>query len=293
MASEVYRSRPIKSRRTHEKLTEILQATKEILAEEQNKITIRHLFYCLVSKRLLAKEEREYKKLGSYLMKWRRSGELPWSAFADNTRWYYGDVGYSGLEAALINTRDTYRRNLWSSQDAFVEIWCEKDAIASILLSESQSFGIQVFPLRGFTSGSALHNAADHFKSYQAAGKEVFVYYFGDHDPSGMEIDKSAVRNLRQDHGVAINFERVAVTPSQIEEFNLLTRPPKMTDSRAKNFKGESVEIDALRMPVLREMVRRCIAQHINNREWEAQQRIEAQERELLARVVDAIEGVS
>lgn len=280
--SEVYRSRPIKARRTKDQLKEILQASREIIAEESCEITIRHLFYRLVSQKLLAKDEKEYKKLGTYLMKWRRSGELPWSAFADNTRWYYGNVGYSGIEAALINTRDTYRRNLWATQDAFVEIWCEKDAIASILLDEAISFGVQVFPLRGFTSGSALHNAADSFKTQINAGKTIYVYYFGDYDPSGIEIDKSAVRNLHEDHGVEVNFERIAVTPDHIKSLNLPTRPPKLTDTRTKNFKGESVEIDALRMPILKGMVRQCIVQHIDQAEWDMQLRIEEQEKSLL-----------
>jgi len=291
MASPVYRSRPIKSRRTQDQLNEILKASRAIINEEQGKITIRHLFYRLVSKRLLAKEEREYKKLGTYLMKWRRSGELPWSAFADNTRWYYGSVGYSGLDAALVNTRDAYRRNLWATQDAFVEIWCEKDAIASILLEEAYTFGVQVFPLRGFTSGSALHNAADGFKSQIKAGKQVYVYYFGDHDPSGMEIDKSAIRNLQKDHGVSVNFERIAVTQADIDRYNLPTRPAKTTDPRAGNFKGESVEIDAMDLSILREKVRQCIIEHINSEEWAAQKRIEEQEREVLNEVVNALGG--
>ena len=99
-SNSVYQPRSIKSRRTQDQLKEILQASRKILLEESAQITIRHLFYRLVSLKLLSKEEREYKKLGSYLMKWRRSGEIPWSAFADNTRWYYGCVGYSGIEAA-------------------------------------------------------------------------------------------------------------------------------------------------------------------------------------------------
>ena len=285
--SKVYRPRSIKPRRTNAELDLILQASKRILKEENGKVTIRHLFYRLVGERLLEKNEREYKKLGTYLMKWRRSGDIPWSAFADNTRWYYGSTGYSSMEAALKNTRDTYRRNLWATQPVFVELWAEKDAIASILLDEAGSFGVQVFPLRGFSSGSALHNAAEHFKAQQADGKDVYVYYFGDHDPSGLEIDKSAVRNLRDDHGVNVNFERVTVTYEDIEKYNLPTRPPKLTDSRTKNFKGESVEIDAMPMRVLREMVNECITRHIDPGEWDKQRAIEWEERQTFDIMMD------
>jgi len=283
---QVYRSRSIKTRRTRQELDGILQASKNIIAEEDGKITIRHLFYRLVGERFLEKNEHEYKKLGSYLMGWRRAGLIPWSAFADNTRWYYGTIVFSSMEAALQNTRDTYRRNLWESQNTFVEIWAEKDAIASILLEEAGGFGVRVFPLRGFASGSALHNAADSFKAQIKAGKEVHVYYFGDYDPSGLEIDRSAIRNLREDHGVDVHFERVTVTFDHVKQYDLPTRPPKKNDSRTAKFMGEAVEIDAMPMDVLRQMVRECITRHIDPDEWAVQLRIEEQERASLADVV-------
>lgn len=281
-STEVYESRSIRNRRTAEELNTILQASRKILSEENGCVTIRHLFYRLVGERLLSKSEQEYKHLGSYLMKWRRSGEIPWSAFADNTRWYYGAACFSSMEAALKNTRDTYRRNMWATQPAFVEIWTEKDAIASILLEEANPFGVRVFPLRGFPSGSALHNAAVGFKAQIWAGKDVFIYYFGDHDPSGLEIDQSVVRNLKKDHEIDISFERIAVTHGHIEQYGLPTRPSKPTDSRTKKFKGESVEIDAMPMDALRGMVNECIFRHINVREWKAQKEIELQEKHTL-----------
>jgi hypothetical protein len=67
----------------------------------------------------------------------------------------------------------------------------------------------------------------------------------------------------RPDSGVGDAFERsggdefvrVAVNPEQIEEFDLPTRPTKKTDSRAKTFEGESVEVDAIPPARLRQMV--------------------------------------
>jgi hypothetical protein len=44
---------------------------------------------------------------------------------------------------ALYNAKISYRRNLWQSQDAFVELWCEKDAIAAILAAEAETFGVR------------------------------------------------------------------------------------------------------------------------------------------------------
>jgi hypothetical protein len=61
----------------------------------------------------------------------------------------------------------------------------------------------------------------------QEVGGQV-VHYFGDHDPSGVHIDRNIERQLRElaPHAY-ISFERVAVRPEQIEEWGLLTRPTK------------------------------------------------------------------
>ena len=78
----------------------------------------------------------------------------------------------------------------------------------------------------------------------------------------------------------------MAVTQEQVARLNLPTRPTKRSDSRAKGFKGGSVELDAIPPDVLRGMVRACIESHIDRRALRATQRIEAQERETLARMV-------
>jgi hypothetical protein len=79
-----------------------------------------------------------------------------------------------------------------------------------------------------------------------------------------------------------IHFEGVAVTRRQIEVLNLPTRPSKATDSRIKNFHGESVEVDAIAPATLRLMTRNCIEPHIDQQEYARLQVIEESERETL-----------
>ena len=289
MTPEVYGSRSIKPRRTQSDLNSLLEACLYVINDEPGQITIRHLFYRLVGLGAIAKSEREYKALGRHLMKWRRAGLVSWSAFADNTRWYYGSQLFNDMDAALQNTVTAYRRNLWASQPDYVELWCEKDAIAAILLSVADRFGVKVFPLRGFASGTAIYNAAEIFKEQIERGHEVYVYYFGDYDPSGLAIDESAQRALSEDHGIDVHFERVAVTPAQISDLNLPTRPTKKTDRRSKNFSGESVEIDAMPTEILHRLVEGCITGHIEAGGWAKECEIEEGERETLECVRSAV----
>jgi len=269
-------------RRSKAQINSMLDAIHGILDGEQEQITIRHLFYRLVGLKQIEKTEAAYHSLCGHLSKWRRSGDVGWDAFADNTRWHMGQDTFDGLDDALANTVKCYRRNLWTKQSAHVEIWGEKDAISGILFSEADTFGVKVFTCRGFASLSALYSAANTFKQAVAKGKKVFIYYFGDHDPSGLAIDRAAVDSFRDDFGVEVKLTRACITPAQIKKHKLPTRPVKISDTRAGGWKGGCVEIDTMPPAVLKSIVRDCITKHIEPHEWEHIQLIEKAEREVL-----------
>ncbi|MGD0746060.1 MAG: hypothetical protein ABSA45_12980 [Verrucomicrobiota bacterium] len=285
-----YGTSPIKRvRRSKAQITSLLEAIHGILNGEQEQITIRHLFYRLVGLKKIEKTEGAYGSLCGHLAKWRRSGAVAWDAFADNTRWHMGTDTFNGLNDALANTVKCYRRNLWAEQSAHVEIWGEKDAISGILYGEADTFGVKVFTCRGFASLSALYSAANTFKQAVANGKKVFIYYFGDHDPSGLAIDRAAVDSFRDDFGVEVNLTRACITPSQILIHRLPTRPVKKSDTRAGGWQGGCVEIDTMPPAVLKKLVRNCITKHIEPHQWEQIQIAEKEERETLRQLAASI----
>ncbi len=75
------------------------------------------------------------------------------------------------------------------------------------------------------------------------------------------------------------------MTQDQIEAWSLPTRPTKRTDTRAKGFQGESVEVDAIEPGQLRALVRDAIDQHVEPHILAETRRIEAAERETLMSV--------
>lgn len=267
-------------RRSNAQLDDLLSGANRILAEQTGQISIRHLFYRIVGTGIIAKTEKDYARLCKLLSKWRRAGAIPWTAFVDSTRWHYGTATHANLDAALKNTVANYRKNLWADQDTHIEVWCEKDACAAMLLDAADEFGVKVFVCRGFPSLSSLHNAASEFKRAIARGKAPVIYYFGDRDPSGVAIDGAVTHAMATDFGVEVQFYRAAVTLGQIEQFNLPTRPTKKSDSRSGKFHGESVELDAMPPDALRQLVRDCITRHIEPGAWNALQRTEQLERE-------------
>ncbi len=287
IGKEVYLPKPIKrTRRTNDELRTLLTATQSVLARE-GCVTIRHLFYVLVSEVGMEKTEASYKALGNHLMNWRRQGLIRWDSFADNTRWHIARQTYDSAAEALDNTVATYRRNLWLDQCTYMEIWVEKDAISGLVADVAQSFGVSTFVCRGFASGTSLHSAAQTFKGQTQRGKACRIAYLGDHDPSGVVIDRTAQRAFRE-HGADVTMERLAVLPEQINQYNLPTRPTKAGDTRAKNWTGGCVEIDALSTGTIQGMVRDAITKHIDNDAWARLQQTEAMERESLTLMAGA-----
>jgi hypothetical protein len=162
----------------------------------------------------------------------------------------------------------------------YVEEWCEKDALAGVLYDITAQWDVPLMVTRGYASLSFLYEAGEYLRTLNVP---VFLYYFGDWDPSGVDIPRKVEADLRDfapDN--AVTFARVAVNPDQIHAWSLPTRPTKGRDSRSKSFVGESVEVDAIPPGYLRQLVANCIEQHMNQDALHATIVAEESERQLL-----------
>jgi hypothetical protein len=268
-------------RRTKAAVRAIRDAIYEIVAEYRP-MTVRQVFYQLVTRGVIDKTEAEYKTtVCRLLVQMRRDGELPFNWIADNTRWQRKPRTYGSLQALLANCQATYRRALWDDQDAYVEVWLEKEALAGVLIDVTARWDVPLMVTRGYPSVSFLHSAAAAIANERRA---VFVYYFGDRDPSGLDIDRFIEHELREYAPYCdLTFQRVAVLQHQIEQYCLQTRPTKKSDSRARSFQGESVEVDAIAPDELREICERCITAHIDHEQLAQTRAVEEAERETLS----------
>jgi hypothetical protein len=268
-------------------MAELLGAIHEILDAETSAITIRHLFYRLVGRNVIPKTELAYKGLCGHLSRWRKSREVPYHAFSDSTRWHIKPPMYDGIDDALRRTRESYRRDLWASQSHYVEVWVEKDAIAGVIADVTSEWGVPLFVCRGFASLSSMYSASLTFKEALERGKEVTIFHLGDYDPSGHAAADAIERAFRERFDCSINFQRIAILPGQIEDFNLPTRPTKQSDSRARNWRGsECVELDSIPPSELRSLVENAITSLIDWYEWEQLKQVEHEEQETLERTL-------
>jgi hypothetical protein len=251
--------------------------------EAEPPMTVRQVFYALVSRGAIPKTEAAYNQTCYHLLQMRRRDLIPYDFISDNTRWMRKPKSYDSLDAFLGISQDAYRRALWANQDAYVEIWIEKDALAGVAYEVTEKWDVPLMVTRGFPSETFVYNAAEAIK---ASNKVAFLYYFGDHDPSGVAIPKNTQEKLYE-FGAECSFEVMAVLPWQITEWNLPTRPTKRTDTRAKDWQGGSVELDAIPVNRLRKMIEYVITRHINRQALEDNQRVERLERETLEQIVN------
>jgi hypothetical protein len=134
-----------------------------------------------------------------------------------------------------------------------------------------------------------LHEAAQYIATLDVP---AYVYHLGDYDPSGVNAAEKIGETLREQAPDAdIYFERLAVTPGQIADWSLPTRPTKTSDVRSKNFGDISVELDAIAPDVLRDLVERAVQRHMPREQFEILKVAEASERKMINRLVGMVIG--
>jgi len=280
-ADPVYVPKSIKRlRRTKATIAGIRTAIIDILTED-NPQTVRQVFYALTVRGKIVKDEAEYHRTVVRLLgELREAGTIPFEWIADNTRWQRKPASFTGIEHCLNSAAEFYSRNLWASMPVQVEVWCEKDALAGVLLLETEVYDIPLMVARGYSSMSFLHSSAKHI---EAKKKPAWIHHFGDLDPSGVDAARDIEAKLRRyAPNTEIHFERPAVTRQQADEWNLPSRPTKQTDTRAKKWTGTSVELDAIPAARLRELLRGCIERHVDQQQLALLRVAEESERELI-----------
>lgn len=279
------RSSPTKRRRSRADI-DALRLLIENTLQQEHPQTVRQLYYQLVTLGAIEKTEQEYKGTVCRLLGlMRRDGSIPFWWLADNTRWQLKPKSFSSLDRMLEDSIRLYRRDLWESQEAYCEIWLEKDALSGVLYQETEQWDVRLMVTRGYPSLTFLHSAAESIAFQE---KPAFIYYFGDYDPSGLDITRAVEEGLREFAPEAdITFERVAVSREQIERWQLPSRPTKKSDSRAKRFKGESTEVDAIPPARLRELARECIERHLDLETLSRTRLAESVERNTLRKFID------
>ncbi len=245
---------------------QLIKIAKEVL-DQVSPLPIRGLYYQIISRpdSPIEHNQKEYKKVCKAMQVARERGIIPWDAFVDETRRVIAANGWVDLKDYTQSLADYYRRDRLQSQDTYLELWLEKEALAQVLEPFVYKYGIKVRIGRGYTSSSALNKFATEVKGET---RPIKILYCGDWDPSGLDIDRSFSENLYQFFRVRTEVERVALTEQDIKTLPQNFTPVKPSDPRSKNYVrqygNKSWELDALSVPELRKRVVAAIERNID-----------------------------
>ena len=259
----------------------IIEGVKEVLSEIEGAVSTRQMYYQLLSRGIIENSERGYNKVQRLLVNLRREGIVSNERICDRTRNKHQRASWNGLADILEQCKIQYRRDYWSDQNIATYISVEKQALEGVFSEVCDEYGVSLFVLRGYPSYSLLYDWSQEIIELNNEGKEVKIYYFGDFDATGVQIDESVASNLLE-FGAKFSFERVGILPSDIKKFDLMTLPVKRSDTRAKKFiekyGHECVELDALPPNELKKRIRESIEANIEIDKWNRMSEIEAEE---------------
>jgi hypothetical protein len=276
--------------------TKFITAAVEIL-EAENPMTVRQLFYRLVSAGIIENTKRDYQYTSRMMTKAREDDRCPFEWIVDRSRPTYTPNVFTDAAAYAETVKVSYRKDYWTGQPNHVELWCEKDSITGSIQDVTDELGITLRVGRGFQSTTRVNEIAQHFARIT---KPIKVFFLGDHDPSGVDIERDVaarvnrriprrvtpVTFLNHHHAtmqdllnatlrsLADNIipQRLAIFKEDIKLFNLPPLRIKASDTRstrfAKTHGQDCVELDALPPSELRQRIRTAVESVMDKQAW-------------------------
>lgn len=292
---------------------ELIGQVQNVIANSTYQVSVRFLFYRLVGLHGYPKTELAYKNLAELLVKARRAQLIPFSDIADSDPMLgMGATGFTGRASFLRMKRSAngYDLDPQIGQPYYIELWSEDAGSVPMLAGMTSRYPVDIYSTGGFSSVTVTHAIAK-----RVMGRELptIFLHIGDFDPSGESIFKS----MSQDVGSFIAHEtgcyfdeetgetemndggpdfrpiRVALTREQANRWNLETAPPKRSDSRSRNWVGETVQVQAMSEDQMRTVVTEAILDHYDTdqAEWLAR-KSRYQQKQIAPLLRDAVDRV-
>jgi len=257
-----------RNKRFNTKSRILLQQCLSILNEYEQKgikVTLRQLYYQLVARGIIPNLDKSYKKISGLLTDARYCAFVDWDAIEDRIRIPYRHSQFNDVLDLVESAKYSYRLDRWNDQDYYVEFFTEKDALSSVLQPICDEWHIYLNVNRGYSSATAYYDVSKRFLEQDQ--KKCIALYFGDHDPSGLDM----IRDIRErliEFGCILEVNPIALTMNQVKKYNPPPNYAKLTDPRAKwyvsNFGRKSWEVDALPPEVMIDLVNSKIREYVD-----------------------------
>jgi hypothetical protein len=311
-AAELYDASPV-SRHHRATRAEMEERGRFLIAyaARHGPVTVRQLYYRAVVEGIagIDKTEAGYTRVQRQVLALRRAKRLRYEHIADATRWMRKPDTFDSVQEALSETARLYRKSLWREADEYVEVWCEKDALAGVVNPVTQAYDVPLMVTRGFSSETFCFEAVE---AREGDDRPYVVYYLGDCDRAGRDAATSLKEKLKRfaaEKAINVQFVHLAIEEHGVNRFYetnnqalvylhgvdwrwLPTREPKRNSPADRNWPHPfAIELDAIEPDDLRAMVQAAIEHHLPADQFRVLKAAEESERELIAGLVGKIAG--
>lgn len=265
--------------------TDVIDEAQAIVESYDTGVTLRQLFYRLVSRELLPNKQSAYSRLSSLTARARREGWFP--DLIDNTRRIRRPASWDTADEAAEAIITQFRRDRTDGQTHSIYIAVEKNALATLIGSWFYKEGIPVIAFGGYPSQTFVDQIC---ADIDRQDRPAVLIYGGDFDATGVDILRDFIKRT---NGFWDETLRIALNEDQIAQYNLPPLPGKSWDPRAAAFiekygKLVQVELDALPPDVLKSIYDEAVEQYWDKDVFEAVMDEEKEERKKLLMPDDA-----
>jgi hypothetical protein len=284
------RSRWSWTKRNRKRADEILIVLEDM--EEYWPVSIRTLFYQLIPVSgahwdWKGKQVDVYKAL-SRTLKWMRIDNIvQHNSFKDDERTLTIKQGWTDMED-YVNEQlgfsfAQYNRCVAQEQPRYIEVWIEKHTVLDWIKPIADEFCLRIMVGKGYNSITYQAEFYQRAKAAQEQGQIVTVLYFGDWDPSGLNMFSAGMQTIEDELGLeGVEYYRCGVNPKHFARLKRDPVPVKPSDPRAKKFVEEhgtiAYELDAFHPEDLKKLVRDAIVTFTDMEILEAHRKIEGRE---------------
>lgn len=252
-----------------------IELVNEILSEYEAdgyRLTLRQLYYQLVARGHIENSIQSYKRIGNLVSEARLAGLIDWDMIEDRGRVTQFPPHWKDPAEIVQAAAEQFSIDKWADQDNYAEVMVEKDALTGVLLPVCRRLDVGFTANRGYSSSSAMYEAGKRMARRIREGKTVWIFYLGDHDPSGIDMTRDVLDRLCMFSGEDVEIRRLALNMDQVETLNPPENPAKETDSRAQayiaKFGYSSWELDAVEPKQLDQIVTTAVTKLLDQDRW-------------------------
>jgi len=222
-------------------------------------LSLRQLYYQMVARGYIENSQRSYNRLGELVNDARLAGYIDWEMIKDRGRETISLPHWKTPGDIIKDAARQFALDKWKDQPNYIEVMVEKQALEGVLIPVCNSLDIKFTANKGYSSASALYETGQRLYKQLIAGKNVYILYLGDHDPSGIDMTRDIYERLSLFSYNHIEVKRLALNMDQIKVLQPPENPAKETDSRYSSYIEKyglaSWELDAIEPRALARIV--------------------------------------